>query len=327
MAAVVAVLALLMRASGSEAVLLGIGAGIAAYAGTAFVLTRRLREAQAAIDGVGHSGSDGPPALPPPGQDELADLAWSVHRTAGRLDAELRELRRMEHYRREFLGDVSHELKTPIFAIQGFAETLLDGALDDERVRRDFVEKILRNTTRLSALARDLTEIARIETGELRMTPGPFALARAVDETLEALEPVAAARNVRLRREGGEGLPPASGDRECIRQVLTNLVDNGVKYNREGGEVVVVLHKDGPDRVTVAVRDTGVGIAPQHLPRLTERFYRADKHRSREVGGTGLGLAIVKHILAAHETRLEVESVPDEGSTFRFTLPLVRPRG
>jgi two-component system, OmpR family, phosphate regulon sensor histidine kinase PhoR len=322
----VAALALLLHGPQASAALMGLAAGLVAYVTAGAVLTRRLAETHETLARVQQRAFEGAAALPPSGRDELAALAWSVYRTGQALDAELHELRRMEHYRREFLGDVSHELKTPIFAIQGFAETLLDGALDDERVRRAFVEKILRNTARLSALARDLTEIARIETGELRMTMGPFALARAVDETLEALEPVAAARHVRLHREGGDSLPPASGDRERIRQVLANLVDNGVKYNREGGTVTVVLAQETPERVAVSVRDTGVGIAPQHLPRLTERFYRADKHRSREVGGTGLGLSIVKHILAAHESRLEVESTPGEGSTFRFALPLLRPR-
>ncbi len=256
-----------------------------------------------------------------PHGDELSALVWQVYRTGQALEEEIRELKKMENYRREFIGNVSHELKTPIFAIQGFAETLLEGALEDERVRHTFVEKILRNAGRMDHLARDLAEIARIETGELQMTPALFELEKLVREACESLEVAARAGRVTLRCQIGPHLPMALGDRERLRQVLINLIDNAIKYNREGGRVEVSARRLPDGRIKVSVVDDGIGIAPEHVPRLTERFYRVDRSRSREQGGTGLGLAIVKHILGAHGSRLLVESTPGRGSTFGFTVP------
>lgn len=257
-----------------------------------------------------------------PRGDELNGLIWQVYRTGLALEKEIGELKKVENYRREYLGNVSHELKTPIFAIQGFAETLLDGALDDERVNRTFVEKILRNTTRLKTLVRDLAELSRIETGELKMEHAPFNLARVGAEVAETLEAQAAVRQITLALDLPPALPPVLGDRERIRQVLTNLVDNGLKYNNPGGSVAVSARLQPEGRIEVTVADTGIGVAPQHVNRLTERFFRADKSRSREQGGTGLGLAIVKHILAAHGSRLVIESRLGHGSAFGFTLPV-----
>lgn len=255
--------------------------------------------------------------------DELGALIWEVYRTGQALEKEIRELKRLENYRREFLGDVSHELKTPIFAIQGFAETLLEGALEDEQHRRRFVEKILRNASRLSNLASDLAEISRIETGELQMTVESFSLPALVEEVVESLEPAARAQDVAVRHHVPNNLPPVKGDRERIRQVLINLSDNAIKYNNPGGHVELVARLLPSGEVKVSVVDDGLGVAPEHIPRLTERFYRVDKSRSRVQGGTGLGLAIVKHILGAHERQLVVESSPGRGSTFGFTLPTV----
>ncbi|MDQ7041055.1 MAG: ATP-binding protein [Rhodothermus sp.] len=258
-----------------------------------------------------------------PQDDELNSLIWQVYRTGRTLEKEIEELRRMENYRREFLGDVSHELKTPIFSIRGFTETLLEADPDDEAVRRTFLKKILRNADRLANLVRDLTEISRLETGALQLQPTPFDLPALVREVLESMEPLASACQVSLRGCFPENLPRVLGDRERLRQVLLNLVDNAIKYNNPGGFVEVRLQAQH-ESVRVAVVDNGIGIAPQHIPRLTERFYRVDRSRSREQGGTGLGLAIVKHILNAHQTQLEIESTPGRGSTFAFHLPLVR---
>ncbi len=258
-----------------------------------------------------------------PRSDELNSLIWQVYRTGRTLEKEIEELRRMENYRREFLGNVSHELKTPIFSIRGFTETLLEADPGDETVRRTFLKKILRNADRLANLVRDLTEISRLETGALQLQPVPFDLPALVREVLESMEPLASARQVSLRGCFPENLPCVLGDRERLRQVLLNLVDNAIKYNNPGGFVEVRLQEQN-ESVRVAVVDNGIGIAPQHIPRLTERFYRVDRSRSREQGGTGLGLAIVKHILNAHQTWLEIESTPGRGSTFAFCLPLVR---
>jgi two-component system phosphate regulon sensor histidine kinase PhoR len=259
-------------------------------------------------------------------RDELDALIRQVYRAGRALQAEIERLERLESYRREFLGDVSHELRTPIFAVSGFAETLLDGALDDERVRRRFIKKILSNAERLEALTRDLAQISKLETGRLALDLRPFALGPLAEETAEALDRVATDAGVTVAVRIPEGLPPVLADRERVRQVLTNLAENAVKYNEPGGRVEVVARAlPGRSHVRVGVVDDGIGIPPEALPRLTERFFRVDKSRSRDQGGTGLGLAIVKHILEAHGTRLSVESRPDYGSTFSFELE-VAPR-
>ena len=236
------------------------------------------------------------------------------------MEKELLGLRKVENYRREFLGDVSHELKTPIFTIQGFTETLLNGAIDDESVNRKFLQKILVNTRRLTNLASDLVEISRIETGELEMKMSPFKLEDVVDEVVDQLEQLAEEKNVQLRKKIATDLPAILGDRARISQVLVNLVDNAIKYGNAGGDVEVVAQPLASGEIKVTVADTGIGIAPQHIPRLTERFYRVDKSRSRDQGGTGLGLAIVKHILGAHDAEMQIESRPGVGSTFGFNL-------
>ncbi len=299
--------------------------GVGVYGGVSALLTRRLELARRTLKDVRKHRFESLERLHVPKGDELNALVWQVYRTGLALEKEIGELKKLENYRREYIGNVSHELKTPIFAIQGFADTLLDGALDDPRFSRAFVEKILRNTERLRTLTRDLTELSRIETGELKMEMAPFSLARVVSEVIDLLEPQAQARQVRLSQRLPDDLPAVEGDHERIRQVLTNLVDNALKYNNAGGfvDVVARLLPEGAVRVTVA--DDGIGVAPQHVPRLTERFFRADKSRSREQGGTGLGLAIVKHILAAHGSRLLIESRLGQGSSFGFTLRAASP--
>jgi two-component system phosphate regulon sensor histidine kinase PhoR len=247
-----------------------------------------------------------------------------VYRTGQTLENEIRELKRMENYRREFIGNVSHELKTPIFSVQGFTETLLDGAIDDPSVNRTFLEKIMRNVNRLNNLARDLTAISRIETGELEMNMAPFDLGMLIDEVTESLEMKAAEKNIELQSQVPSGLPTVRGDRERIRQVLVNLVDNAIKYNHAGGHVEIIARHRPDDEVKVSIVDDGIGVAPEHIARLTERFYRVDKSRSRNQGGTGLGLAIVKHSLGAHDRELMVESTPGSGSTFGFTVPAAK---
>lgn len=304
--------------------LFAVTSGVVAYAVAHRLLAFRLHLARSTLKQVRKHQFENLEAAHTPRSDELGEVIWQVYRTGLALEKEIRELRKMENYRREFLGNVSHELKTPIFAVQGFAETLLGGALDDPRFSRSFVEKILRNTERLNNLTRDLSEISRLETGELKMTMAPFDLWQVLREVIESLEPLAQGRHVVLQGRVPEGLPPIRGDRERIRQVLLNLVTNAVAYNNPGGHVDVVARLLSSGEVKVSVVDDGIGIDPQDVPRLTERFYRVDKSRSRNQGGTGLGLAIVKHILAAHERALMIESAPGRGSTFGFTLPAVK---
>ncbi|GIV60043.1 MAG: two-component sensor histidine kinase [Rhodothermaceae bacterium] len=296
--------------------------GLALYGVAHRLLAARLELAHTTLRQIRRHEFDNLEAAHLPKGDELGGLLWEVYRTGEVLEKDFREFKKVENYRREFLGNVSHELKTPIFSIRGFAETLLEGALENEAVRRTFVEKILRNANRLSNLASDLAEISRIETGELKMTVEPFDLHRVVRDVIELLEPIAVEKPVTLRSRLPERLAPVLGDGNHIRQVLINLVENAIKYNNPGGYVELVAEPSGPDEVRIAVIDNGIGIAPQHIPRVTERFYRVDKSRSRAQGGTGLGLAIVKHILGAHGRTLLIESMPGRGSTFSFTLPL-----
>lgn len=293
-----------------------------AYGAAHLVLHHRVHRARRTLRRIRKHNFDALASVPAPQGDELNHLIWEVYRTGQTLESEIQELKRMENYRREFIGNVSHELKTPIFSVQGFAETLLDGALEDESVNRTFLQKILFNANRLDNLARDLAEIARIETGELEMSAASFSLGRLIEEVIGSLDMKAQQRDITLGHRVPDTLPAVLGDRERLRQVLVNLVDNAIKYNRDGGRVEIVARVLPSDEVKVSVVDNGIGIKPKHIPRLTERFYRVDKSRSRHQGGTGLGLAIVKHILGAHERELMVESTPGRGSTFGFTLPV-----
>ena len=301
--------------------LLSLGVGVVTYVAVFVVTAHRLKQIGEALQHMRRREFDQVEALSGGGRDELGVLIRQVHRTGHALEEEIDSLEQMENYRREFVGNVSHELKTPIFSIQGFAETLLNGALEDSSVNRSFVEKIQRNAERLHNLASDLTEISRIETRSLQMEMAPFDVAGLTDDVLETIGPVAEEKDVRLRRVVPEDLPSALGDRERIQQVLINLVENAVKYNEAGGFVEVRAAQASSGEITFAVEDNGIGVAHKDVPRLTERFYRVDRSRSRSEGGTGLGLAIVKHILGGHDRTLQVKSTPGEGSVFSFSLP------
>ncbi len=304
--------------------------GIAGYAIARRLLVDRLHELERLLRAIENRSFDQVDQADLGKGDELADLGQLAKRSSYSVQAEMEALKQVEDYRRDFIGNVSHELKTPIFAIQGFSETLLNGALEDEEVNREFVRKIMRNADRLWNLARDLSEISRIETGELRMDIAPFPPCKMIREVVELLETAAEQKNITLQHVMAEDLPHALADEEKIRQVLINLVDNAIKYSNDGGFVEVVARFVEPDSIKISVADSGIGIDPEHIPRLTERFYRVDKSRSRSQGGTGLGLSIVKHILGAHGRRLRVVSTPGRGSTFGFTLdaaPVTEPAG
>ena len=305
-----------------EAVVLTAVAALATYGVVSRRVAGRLELARRTLRAARKRRFDALTGLPGgPDGDELDALIHQVGRAGRTLQQEIERLEEVESYRREFLGDVSHELRTPIFAVTGFAETLLDGALNDDRVRRRFVEKVLSNARRLEALTRDLSEISKLETGRLVLHPAPFDLAALLAEVVEGLEMAAGEREVHLVARPAPGLPPVRGDRERLRQVLTNLAENALKYNERGGHVEITARQRPAGDVRVAVVDDGIGIPEDALGRLTERFFRVDKSRSRAEGGTGLGLAIVKHILEAHGGRLEVESRVGYGSTFAFVLP------
>ncbi|MFO7257359.1 MAG: ATP-binding protein [Bacteroidota bacterium] len=232
---------------------------------------------------------------------------------------EIDELKKLEAFRREFIADISHELKTPIFAAQGFVHTLLDGAIDDKAVRNKFLKKAARSLDGLDALVEDLLTLSQIETGQVKMRFESVELYKLTEEVLEQFETKASKRGIKLRIKGDR---PATAYADPLRisQVLSNLVSNAVNHSHDDSEVVVHIDQ-GKRYVTVSVIDKGEGIPPEHINRIFERFYRVDKSRSRAKGGTGLGLAIVKHILEGHHTRPEVESTPGKGSVFSFKLP------
>jgi two-component system phosphate regulon sensor histidine kinase PhoR len=237
---------------------------------------------------------------------------------------EIDELKKLEAFRKEFIADVSHELKTPIFAAQGFVHTLLDGAVNDKNVRGKFLKKAAKSLDGLDVLVQDLLTLSQIETGDIKMRFEHIDLYKLSHEVIDQFEEKAVKKNIRLKLEGGNHKIAVYADWQRINQVLTNLVSNAINYTPEGGEVVVSFDV-GKKNVTTFITDTGEGIPPQHLSRIFERFYRVDKSRSREKGGTGLGLAIVKHILEGHNSKPEVDSTLGKGSMFSFKLQRSKP--
>ena len=230
------------------------------------------------------------------------------------------ELRRLEQVRTEFIANVSHELRTPLTAIQGYLETLLGGALEEPEHARRFVEIAFRHTERLGRLLNDLTDLSNIELGKVSLRLAPTPLRPIVDSVLELVAAKARDGEITLTTEVSEVIH-VQADRDRLVQVLINLVDNAVKYTPAGGAVAVRARPTADGRVEVSVSDTGVGIPRAALPRITERFYRVDKARSRELGGTGLGLAIVKHLVLAHGGDLAIDSEEGRGTTVRVLLP------
>jgi two-component system, OmpR family, phosphate regulon sensor histidine kinase PhoR len=231
-------------------------------------------------------------------------------------------LRHLERVRTEFVANVSHELRTPLTAIQGYLETLLGGALEEREHARRFLEIAFRHTERLGRLLNDLTDLSNIELNKVKLSLEPVAIDEVVDSVLAIMQPRADAGRVTLSADVARDVPAVLADHDRLAQILINLVDNAVKYTGAGGSVTVRASKVVGGTVDVAVADTGVGIPPADLPRITERFYRVDKARSRELGGTGLGLAIVKHLVIAHGGELTVDSTQGQGTTVRFTLPI-----
>jgi len=234
---------------------------------------------------------------------------------------EITNLRETDTFRKEFIGNLAHELKTPIFNIQGFILTLLEGGMEDPEINRKFLLKAAKNVERMSGLLEDLDVITKMEAGNLDIELVPFDLLDIVRETIESLEPKAKRNNIELRiTKGMDGSKVmVLGDAAKLVQVLTNLIVNSINYGTEGGRTEVRYY-DAEDSILVEVADTGIGIREEDLPRVFERFYRVDKSRSRHAGGSGLGLAICKHIIETHGQTINVRSTYGEGSTFSFTL-------
>lgn len=234
---------------------------------------------------------------------------------------EIEDLRKLEAFRREFLADVSHELKTPVFAAQGFVHTLLDGAVEDKKVRGKFLKRAAKSLDRLDSLIHDLLTLSQIETGETKMHFEHFNIVDMTTEVMDQLENKVEKKGLDISFDEEYEQPIfVYADAERIYRVLINLISNAIKYT-DNGKVEVGFDVSG-DNVTVSIRDSGLGIPPEHLGRIFERFFRVDKSRSKEKGGTGLGLAIVKHIMEAHDSKVSVTSTVDKGSVFSFKLPL-----
>ena len=247
-------------------------------------------------------------------EKEVAD--W-----AQRKNIEIEELKRLEKYRREYIGNVSHELKTPIFALQGYISTLIDGGIFDENINMVYLEKADKVIQRMTLIVRDLDSITRLETGELQLEYSNFNVIALIKEVFENHEVIANERKVVMGIEMGIEKPVMiRGDKKHIQILFSNLIVNAIKYsNPHNGKVQVKIY-DMDNLLLFEIADNGIGIESNHLGRIFERFYRVDTSRSREQGGTGLGLSIVKHIIEAHGQTINVKSTPQKGTSFTFTL-------
>jgi two-component system, OmpR family, phosphate regulon sensor histidine kinase PhoR len=252
--------------------------------------------------------------------DPISEVEQQVHEFSTKKSSEIEEFRKMEQYRREFMGDVSHELKTPIFNTQGYIETLLNGALDNPKVNASYLKKASKNLDRLSDIVDKLLSISENESGNLNLDIKKFDLVKLVNEVFETHEMAAEMKEITLAlKKENSSSKMVIADRNQIEIVLNNLVINAIKYGNDDGHVLVGIYLVDK-KVLIEVADDGPGIAKEHLPRLFDRFYRIDKHRSRFEGGNGLGLSICKHIIEAHEQTIHVRSTLGAGSTFGFTL-------
>jgi two-component system phosphate regulon sensor histidine kinase PhoR len=257
--------------------------------------------------------------------DPINDVEQEVKEWAKQKKIEIEELRTQEKFRRDFLSNISHEFKTPLFAIQGYIEAIQDDDFEDMDMLKDFLMKASRNVDRLSYLIKDLDEISKLETGEMAINYTKFKINDLVKEVFESMEMKAEQHKIKLvfKQKYDEPIL-VNADREKIIQVLVNLIDNSFKYGKEGGSTSISLF-ELHDQVLVEVTDDGIGIEEKNLPRLFERFFRTDTSRSRQIGGSGLGLAIVKHIIEAHQQTINVRSTEGLGSTFGFTLQKSKP--
>lgn len=256
--------------------------------------------------------------LPTKSIDEVREdvEAWAEQRRE-----EIELLKKNEQFRKEFLQNLAHEFKTPVFAIQGYVDTLLQGALENKEVNRRFLEKASRNVERLVNLISDLDEISRLERGEQILYKENFVIQDLVREVYETLSLKAEKNHIRCSiKKGCESPLTVFADKEKIRQVIINLVDNSIKYGKEDGSIIASMYKVDEKRILVEFSDDGIGIPEKHLTRIFERFYRTESGRSRDVTGSGLGLAICKHIIEAHGQTIHVRSTENIGTTIGFTL-------
>ena len=256
--------------------------------------------------------------LPKKSIDEVSE---DVEKWAEQRKEEIELLRSNEAFRKEFLQNLSHEFKTPIFSIQGYVDTLLNGALEDKNVNRKFLENTQRNVERMVNLVSDLDTITKLESGEQPLFKQNFVVQEQIKDVFDSLSIACAERNIKCGiKKGCEPPITVFADKEKITQVLTNLVTNSIKYGKQNGSIIASIYKTDERHVLIEISDDGIGIAEEHLLRIFERFYRTDLGRSRNTGGTGLGLAICKHIIEAHGQTIHVRSKIDVGATVGFTL-------
>jgi two-component system phosphate regulon sensor histidine kinase PhoR len=253
-------------------------------------------------------------------QDSMTRVESEVSHWIEEQQKEIQSLKDLENYRKNFLGNISHELKTPIFAVQGYVHTLLDGGLHDPTINKRFLKKAAQNIERLETIVEDLDIIARLEEATLQLEISSFDLKTLTLEVIEQVEVQAKKRDIKIVfKSGADRVALVKADREYIRTVLINLIVNSIKYGREGGVTKIGFY-DLDNEILVEIADNGIGIENKHLKHLFDRFYRVDKSRSRDRGGSGLGLSIVKHIIEAHKETINVKSKPGDGTTLSFTL-------
>lgn len=252
---------------------------------------------------------------------DIDALTKEVQKFAENKQEQIKSLTLREGYRREFLGNISHELKTPLFTVQGYLLTLTDGAIDDKKIRKNYLERANKGVDRLIAIVKDLDLISKLESADLNLDKQPFNIIQVIQEVFDLLEMKANKRNISLFLDKHYDYPVmVIGDVERIEQVLTNLIVNSIKYGKIGSATLVSIEPFKNDKIIVRIADSGEGIKLEHQSRLFERFYRVDQSRSREQGGSGLGLSIVKHIIEAHNEQIFVKSEFKKGSEFSFTL-------
>ncbi|SHG96493.1 sensor histidine kinase [Winogradskyella jejuensis] len=252
---------------------------------------------------------------------DMKTLTEEIDKYARDKKIEIETLKVREEYRKEFLGNVSHELKTPLFTVQGYIETLLDGAMDDEKIRKKYLTRASKGVERLTYILKDLDMITKLEVGDLSLNYETFDIVELVQNVFDLFEMKSAKKKITLTFDTDYITPIfVHADKERIQQILSNLIVNSIKYGLERGTTEVSIENLIKNKVIVRVTDNGEGIANEHLSRLFERFYRVDKSGSRKEGGSGLGLSIVKHIIEAHNEKIYVESEPGVGSEFSFTL-------
>ncbi|MDP4283065.1 MAG: ATP-binding protein [Bacteroidota bacterium] len=258
-------------------------------------------------------------------QKSIEEVNEDVEEWAVQHKEEIEVLRKNEVFRKEFLLNLSHELKTPIFAIQGYIDTLLNGALDNNDVNKRFLGNASKNVDRLVNLLIDLDQITKLESGELFLVKENFIIQDLIKEVFDSLSIKADEKKIKCFIKSGCELPlTVFADKEKIRMVIINLVDNSIKYGKQNGTIEGSAYKIDGRKILVEISDNGYGIAEEHLSRIFERFYRTDTARARKVGGSGLGLSIVKHIIEAHEDTIHVRSKTEVGTTFGFILPTAR---